>query len=44
MPTARFAVGGWVGAKDLPLVEKLYGDLAALRRMAAFVRGAGVSI
>ena len=31
-------------AEDLPLAEKLYGDLAALRRIAAFVRGAGVSV
>ena len=30
--------------EDMPLKEKLYGDLAALRRTAAFVRGAGVSV
>ena len=30
--------------EDLPLTEKLYGDLTALRRTAAFVRGAGVSV
>ena len=30
--------------EDLPLTEKLYGDMAALRRTATFVRGSGVSI
>ena len=29
-------------SEDLAITEKLYGDLAALRRTAAFARGAGV--
>ena len=30
--------------KDLPLMEKLYGDLAAPRSMVAFVKEVGVSV
>ena len=30
--------------EDPPLRDRLYGNLAALRRTAAYVRGTGVSI
>ena len=31
-------------SEGLPLTAKLYGDLAALRSTASFVRGAGFSV
>ena len=32
------------GPEETPLREKLYGDIAALKKTASFVRAAGVNI